>query len=264
VEAELGAEVGHQVLVRVEQQLQVAARVLAVVGVVARHDPVVVVHEHPVFGRGVEPRLRDAAQEHLGVVVARLPELGVEPVEETAHRAVPAVEQVVGELLEARDALRKRGLNLECETGAWHGVVLVLGQGGRGACCGSWRWCDPARSAAGCRAPPSAWARPATAARRRARSAGRCSCCCPGLRRRYRSAAARPWPGRCPAHGSPRRRWGDRAAARPAPHPPAAAVQEGSLAAGRGFSASWVPGTVEVRHPCVMRQLPVAGQSPAP
>src|SRR5690606_10099008 len=93
-----GAEVGDQVLLRIEQVAKGGlGRRLAVV-VVSRQDPVVVLHVDAVFGRILEPLLGDAPQEYLGVVAAAFPQPRVEAVEQVAYRAVPAVEQIVGEL----------------------------------------------------------------------------------------------------------------------------------------------------------------------
>ena len=75
------------------------------VGVEARQHPVELFHEDMVIRRLFQYGLGDSSQEDLGVVVAGLPKGRVESVEQAADTAVPAVEQVVGQLFDARQPL---------------------------------------------------------------------------------------------------------------------------------------------------------------
>ncbi len=126
VEAELGAEIGDQILVRIEILEDIGAGALLMVSVVARQDAVVVLHEHAVLGGIVQPFLRQAPQEYLGVVAAGLPQFAVETEEQAAHLPVPAVQQVIGQFLQAFQPFRKNGLNFKCVTGAGHGSFRLF------------------------------------------------------------------------------------------------------------------------------------------
>ena len=126
VEAELGAEIGDQILARIEILEDIGAGTLLIVCVEARQDAVEVLHEHAVLGGVVQPFLRQTPQEYLGVVAAGLPQFAVEAEEQAAHIPVPAVQQVIGHFLQALQAFRKDGLNFKCVTGAGHGSFLLF------------------------------------------------------------------------------------------------------------------------------------------
>ena len=73
MQAELGAEIRDQVLVRIEILGDGRFGALLMIGVVTREDAVVVLHEHAILGRVVQPFLRDAPQEDLRIVAAGFP-----------------------------------------------------------------------------------------------------------------------------------------------------------------------------------------------
>jgi len=77
------------------------ASALGEIDFVGRERAVVVFHEDPVFDGLVEAFLGDAAQEYLGVVSGAFPEIRIQAPEKPTDLTVPAVEVVVGELLEA-------------------------------------------------------------------------------------------------------------------------------------------------------------------
>ncbi len=126
VQAELGAEVGDQVLVRIQVLLDTAAGLLAMIGVVGHQDAVVILQEDPVLQRGLQPLLGDAAQEHLGVVAAGLPQLPVQAVEQVAHLAIPGIEQVLGQLAQTFQAFRQPGLDFQFEPCACHAYSFAV------------------------------------------------------------------------------------------------------------------------------------------
>ena len=122
VQAELGAEIGHQlVLFRVQVVPDLLARRLAVVAVIGRQGTDIVLHVDPVLGGGIQTFLGHPAQEQLGIVAALVPQLRVQPVEQAAHRSVPAVEQVVGQLLQTCQLPWQGGLDFDAIARSSHG-----------------------------------------------------------------------------------------------------------------------------------------------
>ena len=118
VYAELGAEVGHQVLARHAARV-LAERRLGVVGVERREHARQAVEECRVGGGVDQALLVDALQHRLGAVADRVPQRRVQLGEQRARRAVPAVPEVVGELLKAREALGNARIDFEEVTGTW-------------------------------------------------------------------------------------------------------------------------------------------------
>ncbi len=120
VNTEFGAEVGDEVPLRIEQPVDLRAHPRPMVGIVAGEDSVEVLHVDPVLGSLLEPLLRDPAQEHLGIVAALFPEVAIEAEEQRTDLPIPAVEQIVGQLVEARQRFGKPGLDLQRVAGARH------------------------------------------------------------------------------------------------------------------------------------------------
>src|SRR5690606_27655789 len=96
MEAEFGAEIRDQIMFWVQYPLDSRADLLLMIGVVGGQDPVVILHEDAVFRRLFQALLRNAAQEHLGIVPAGLPQVGVQPIKQPTYLTIPAVKQVVG------------------------------------------------------------------------------------------------------------------------------------------------------------------------
>jgi hypothetical protein len=92
-----------------------------VVGVIGGERGVVVGEEARVACRRVEARLLDIAQERLRAVVDRHPQRRIEAREQHARRAVPAVPEVAGQLLQAREALRQPRPDVEPIGRSGHG-----------------------------------------------------------------------------------------------------------------------------------------------
>jgi hypothetical protein len=99
VKAEFEAEVGNQIAVAQPRSVVPSQR-LAVIGVVRREHPVEIAQIDRVGCRIEKLLLVDTLQEGLRTVADRLPQLGIEPRKELARRAVPAVPEVVGELIQ--------------------------------------------------------------------------------------------------------------------------------------------------------------------
>jgi hypothetical protein len=118
VETELEAEVGDEIALTQPSGTLRPSR-LAVIGVVRRQRPVEVIEEHRVGGSLDELLFVDPLQERLGAVADRIPELRVHAREELARGPIPAVPEVVGELLEPRQPARDLRVDFECVRRAW-------------------------------------------------------------------------------------------------------------------------------------------------
>ncbi len=121
VEAVLRTEVGDQILLAVELALDLGGQAVRQIGLEARERPPIEVHERGVVGGLLEPPLRDAPQQHAGVVADGVPEAVVERAEERAHLAVPRVEEVVRELRQALERLGNARAHLQSEQSSRHG-----------------------------------------------------------------------------------------------------------------------------------------------
>ena len=117
VDAELRAEVRHQV-VGAEAARVLPERRLGVIRVERGEHPRQAVEECRV-GRGVEQALLvDALQHRLGAMADRVPERRVEAREQRARRPIPAVPEIAGELLQARDAPGQARVDFENVAGS--------------------------------------------------------------------------------------------------------------------------------------------------
>ncbi len=122
MQAVFGAEVGDEIVRRIERTLDTHVARLLQVAAVGRKHRLVLLQEHRVCRRRVQCRLRHAAQEHLRVVSAGVPQLAIEITEQRLDAPIPGVGQVVGERRQARQRGRHHGLDLELDTGFVHGV----------------------------------------------------------------------------------------------------------------------------------------------
>ena len=95
MEAELGAEIGDQVIFAMEVFLDLVMCALLMVGIKGRQHALKIFHEDPVIGCFFQSLLGDASQECLGVVSGTAPKVLVEPGKQAPHLAVPAVKQVI-------------------------------------------------------------------------------------------------------------------------------------------------------------------------
>ena len=112
VHAELGAEVRHQVL-GLEAARVLLERGFRVVGVEGRQDPGHGIEERRIGGGVDQALLVDALEQRLRAVADRVPQRRVQLGEQGARRAIPAVPEVVGQLLQAREALRNARVDLQ-------------------------------------------------------------------------------------------------------------------------------------------------------
>jgi len=97
---------------------------LVVVGVVVREHAVEIAEVDGVICRVAQASFVDALQEGLRIVADRIPEARVQSGEKRAGRAVPAVPQVVRDLVQSRKACRQLRLHLEHILRSAHGVSL--------------------------------------------------------------------------------------------------------------------------------------------
>ena len=121
VQPELGAEVCDEVVVRIQELPALGPRVAFHVGVEAAQHAPVFLEVAAVLGGLVEDGLRHAAQEYARIGAARGPQRAVQAREQAAHAPVPAVDQVVRELVEPRQRRRDAGLDFQGESTACHG-----------------------------------------------------------------------------------------------------------------------------------------------
>ena len=121
VESEFGAEVRDQIAL--SQPLgAVPAHRLAMVGIELGKHAIVIAEEHRVVGSVHQFLLVDPLQESLRVMTDFVPEQGVEAREQQSRLPVPAVTEVVGELLKPGETARQLGVDFEGERRAlWHG-----------------------------------------------------------------------------------------------------------------------------------------------
>ena len=105
VQAELQAEVGDQVFLGIEQLGELGTPPVFPVGVVGGQHLAVVLQVGAILRGLVQARLGHPPQEQLGVVSAGVPQVAIEAMKQRANGAVPAVHQVIGHLLQARQFL---------------------------------------------------------------------------------------------------------------------------------------------------------------
>ncbi len=129
VKTELGAEIGHEVPVGLEVVVDLGAGSLAVVAVEPGEDSVILLHVHPIEGGLLQASLGDTAQENLWIVAAAVPQIRVQLIEQAADAPVPRVHQVVGELGQPVQGLRKPGLDLQLVSGSGHGRLASCKEG---------------------------------------------------------------------------------------------------------------------------------------
>jgi len=127
VQPVFGAEVGDEVLRRIERSLHPCIVRFLQVAAIGRQHGLVFLQEHGVRCRGLERRLRDPAQEHLRVVTAGVPQLPVEISEKILDASIPGIGQVVRQARQAREGSGQHGLNLELDAGFAHGGLTQLG-----------------------------------------------------------------------------------------------------------------------------------------
>ena len=106
VKPKFGAEISHQMMGRVQQFGHFRARFRLKIGVVTTQYPSVFGEKGPILRRLIQAFLSDPAQEQFRVVLDFAPQFGVDPGIQTAHAVVPAVEQVVGQLVQPLQVVR--------------------------------------------------------------------------------------------------------------------------------------------------------------
>ena len=116
VHAELGAEVRDQ-LVGLEAARAALERRLGVIRVERREHARQTVEERGIGGRVDQALLVDPLQHRLRVVADRVPQRRVQPREDRARRAVPAVPEIARQLLEPREALGQFRIDFELVAG---------------------------------------------------------------------------------------------------------------------------------------------------
>ena len=99
VKTELGTEIGDQVVFGADVLADNLRHDLLMVGFIGRQYPLKILHEDTVIDRGLEPFLGNTPQKGFRVVTGTAPEVLVQPGKQPAHLPVPAVEQVIGKLL---------------------------------------------------------------------------------------------------------------------------------------------------------------------
>ncbi|MCY1395836.1 hypothetical protein D9M71_107900 [compost metagenome] len=120
VQAEFGAEIGDQVVFLEGLAGYVPHVWPFVIAVVAREDAIEGTEEDRVFRVGFQALLVGALQKGLGVVVGQVPQRGRETGEQAAGRPVPAVPEVVGQLVHALQLLGKARVDFELVDGTCH------------------------------------------------------------------------------------------------------------------------------------------------
>ena len=88
-----------------ETGLRHARRALAVVGIVSRKNAIEIVEKDRIVGGLSQPRFVDPPQKRLRTLSDRIPQRWVQPSEELARRAIAAVPEIAGELLEPGEPL---------------------------------------------------------------------------------------------------------------------------------------------------------------
>ena len=122
VQSELGAEVGDQILPWIEVLINFLALLFIQVGVVRRQYPVVDFEVDPVLCGVIQALLGDAPQEYFWIMPAGFPQRGIQSKEQSTNRAVPGVEQIIGQLVESGQFFRYLRLYFEGKSRAGHNV----------------------------------------------------------------------------------------------------------------------------------------------
>ena len=93
---------------------------LLLVSVEGRQHPLKIFQEDTVIDSFLESLLRDSSQKGFRVVAAAFPDVPVKPCEQPPDLPVPALEKIVGKLLEALERFGDNGLDFKYKASAWH------------------------------------------------------------------------------------------------------------------------------------------------
>ena len=113
METELGAEVGHQSLLRIQFFGDFRAGAGFEVGIVTAQNPAILSQKRSVFRCFVQSVLGDPAEEQFWIVLHFLPEPQVDPGEQATDAMVPAVEQIVGKFFQSLKGFWNQGMGFE-------------------------------------------------------------------------------------------------------------------------------------------------------
>ena len=100
MEAELGAEIGDQVI---RAEAAVGRLRMRQIRVVGRQNPAVAREVALVLGHFLQALLVDLPQQGLRAVTYGQPQVGIEPREQVARGEIPRVPEIVGEFGETRE-----------------------------------------------------------------------------------------------------------------------------------------------------------------
>ena len=127
MEAELGAEIGDQVVALEPLAVDVGHVGQFVVAAVGRDHAIQRADEDRILGGGFEALLVGSLEKRLGVVVGRLPQAPRQLREQRARRAIPTVPEVAGEIFERSETDGNLGIYFEFEYGSGHdGLCWVV------------------------------------------------------------------------------------------------------------------------------------------
>ncbi len=115
VQAEFGAEIGDDIVGRIQMARQFRVQAACLVLVVPRNGQgvFVLLHEIDVIEQLLQTALGDLPQKHLGIVAAAVPQDGIHVPEDAPHTPIPSVQQVVGEDVEIGQPCRQAGLDFD-------------------------------------------------------------------------------------------------------------------------------------------------------
>ncbi|MNN02623.1 hypothetical protein D3C81_1152890 [compost metagenome] len=123
VQAELGAEIGDQVVFPEALAVHVPHVGPFVVAVVGGEDTIERAEEDRIGGVGFQTQLIGALEKGLGVVVGEVPQRVGEADEQAPGRPVPAVPEIVGQLLHALQRLGDPRIDFKPVDGTGHDVA---------------------------------------------------------------------------------------------------------------------------------------------
>ena len=122
MKAEFEAEIGDDVVDRVDVAAQVRWHLRGVIGIVGRRDPLVGCQKRRIASRTVERCLRDPAQKHLEVAAAGFVQAVVEQPEQAAQVAIPGIDQIIGELGQTAERVGELRTDFQGKAGATHAI----------------------------------------------------------------------------------------------------------------------------------------------